>query len=144
MILLEKRVKKGMIEEALKAFPDKCCGFVFGLESDNGDRVFSDFLPVEDVIENNDTATFEIKPEEYIKAEVHAHETELNLLGIYFSHPNGNSQPDEADKALALPNFSYILLSMPEHQKIEIRSWQLNDAKEFEEELIYKTENVQQ
>jgi proteasome lid subunit RPN8/RPN11 len=143
MILLEKKVKKGMIEEALKALPAGCCGFVFGIESENGDRVFSEFLPVENVTTDSNT-TYEITPEDYIKAEVFAHEVELNLLGIYHSHPTGNSEPTIIDKERALPHFSYIILSMPEQQKIEIRSWQLNDAMEFEEELIYKTEKVQQ
>lgn len=143
MVLLEKKVKKGIIEEALKALPNECCGFVFGSESETGDRVLSEFMPVENVCPTDAVMQYAIAPEEYIKAEVFAHEHDLTLLGIYHSHPGGDAHPTAKDKSIALPYFSYVIVSMPGQQKIELRSWRLNDKLEFEEEEIFKTENVQ-
>jgi len=65
-------------------------------------------------------------------------ESELKLLGVYHSHPNHPAIPSEHDRVAAQPYFSYVIISVNETGIAEIRSWQMNDNLQFEEE---KTEN---
>ncbi len=69
-------------------------------------------------------------------AEKFALENDLHLLGIYHSHPNHPAIPSEHDRVAALPYFSYVILSVKPETIDHIRSWQLNDASQFEEEVF--------
>ncbi len=38
MILIERTAEKIMNDDAIRAFPDECCGFMFGTEDISGNR----------------------------------------------------------------------------------------------------------
>jgi proteasome lid subunit RPN8/RPN11 len=67
-------------------------------------------------------------------AEKFAVENDVQLLGIYHSHPNHPAIPSEHDRVAALPYFSYVILSVKDGSIDHIRSWRLNDVSQFEEE----------
>ena len=75
-------------------------------------------------------------PLEYLRAEKYATAHQLELLGIYHSHPNTTAIPSETDRREAQPFFSYVILSVMQQQFSHIRSWRLNQMNEFEEETI--------
>jgi proteasome lid subunit RPN8/RPN11 len=79
---------------------------------------------------------FEISLKDYLNAERFADEQQLQLLGVYHSHPNHPAIPSEHDRVAAQPYFSYIIISVKENEIADIRSWQLNDNFQFEEEKI--------
>lgn len=136
MIALEPAAKRLMVEDALQAFPDECCGFLFGTEDENGNRTVSDILLVNNAKEGDKRRRFEIAPRDYMDAEQHAEENNLLLLGVYHSHPNHPAIPSEHDRVAAQPYFSYIILSVLDKKIGPIRSWRLNDESQFEEESV--------
>ena len=69
-------------------------------------------------------------------AERYADENGVQLLGVYHSHPNHPAIPSEHDRVAAQPYFSYIIISVKDSQIADIRSWQLNDEFQFEEETV--------
>jgi proteasome lid subunit RPN8/RPN11 len=135
MIRIEHQALNSMIKDAESTFPDECCGFILGQEEDN-DRFVSEILIVNNAKEGDRTRRFEIMAKDYIKAEALADEKGLRLLGVYHSHPNHPALPSEQDRVAAQPYFSYIILSIMNKTFDDIRSWQLNDTYQFEEELI--------
>ena len=134
MIVLDAEAQKIIVEDAVSAFPDECCGFVFGHEDSNGRRHITRVRVVKNVKEGGKRRRFEISPQDYLDAEKYAEEQDLELLGIYHSHPNHPAVPSEHDRAAAQPFFSYLNISVNDAAPGPIRSWRLNDDWQFEEE----------
>ena len=72
-----------------------------------------------------------------MRAEQFALEQDLQLVGIYHSHPNHPAIASEHDLAKALPYFSYVIVSVMDGEIDNLKSWKLKDEKrEFFEELV--------
>jgi proteasome lid subunit RPN8/RPN11 len=134
MIVLDSEVQKIIVEDAVQAFPEECCGFVFGHEDSDGRRIITRARVVQNAKEGDKRRRFEISPQDYLDAEKYAEEQQIELLGIYHSHPNHPAVPSEHDRAAAQPFFSYLIISVNEKEPGPIRSWRLNDNWQFEEE----------
>ncbi len=128
-----------MIEDALRTFPDECCGFMFGTETEEI-RTIRAVTVVDNSKEGDKRRRFEIKPTDYLHAERYAEDNGMTLLGIYHSHPNHPSIPSEHDRVAAQPYFSYAIVSVYERQFRSLQSWQLNEEQQFEEETILEHE----
>lgn len=113
---------------------NECCGFLFGSE-EHGQRVVSSIMAVENTALDKRT-TFRISSNDYLKAEDYASYHNLQLVGIYHSHPNHPAIPSEYDRVAAQPYFSYIILSVINKKVEAIRSWKLNGKFQFEEEPL--------
>ena len=135
MLQFDKEVYRKMQEDAEAAFPDECCGFLFGNER-NGIRNIEDILPVMNAKEGDKKRRFEIAPLDYLRAERYAEERSLLLFSIYHSHPNHPAVPSEHDRVAAQPYFSYVIVSVMDGKQADTRSWILNDQQQFEEENI--------
>jgi len=135
MLVIEQKPLDEMYQDALRSFPDECCGFFFGNEIGK-ERIITNILTVDNSKEGDKKRRFEIAPKDYLDAERFADENELQLLGVYHSHPNHPAVPSEHDRIAAQPYFSYIIISVIEKQIADIRSWQLSENFQFEEETI--------
>ncbi len=135
MLILHEIVMTEMIADALTAFPDECCGFLFG-EEEEEERIITAMQVVTNAKEGDKTRRFEIAPKDYLEAERFAALHDLTLLGIYHSHPNHPAIPSEHDRVAAQPYFSYVIVSVVNDQLADTRSWRLNDEQQFEEEII--------
>lgn len=135
MIVIEQKPLDEMYRDALQSFPDECCGFFFGKELED-ERIITNILVVRNRKEGDKRRRFEISPKDYLNAERFADENDLQLLGVYHSHPNHPAIPSEHDRVAAQPYFSYIIISVKENEIAGIRSWQLNNNFQFEEETI--------
>ena len=135
MLVIEQKPLDEMFADALRSFPDECCGFFFGNEIGQ-ERIITNILTVDNSKEGDKRRRFEIAPKDYLDAERFADENELQLLGVYHSHPNHPAVPSEHDRIAAQPYFSYIIISVKEKMIADIRSWQLNENFMFEEERI--------
>lgn len=136
MITIRPVAKDLMLKDAVQAFPDECCGFLFGEEDSEGNRTITDIQVVNNAKEGDKRRRFVIAPLDYIRAEQYAEENNLLLLGVYHSHPNHPAIPSEHDRVAAQPYFSYIIISVLEGKIGPVRSWRLNDETQFEEETV--------
>ena len=136
------------VEEAIKnhgeeAFPNECCGFLFGNESDG--RVIDLSTRVENNKEGDQRRRFEISPFDYMKAEQYAIENNTTLLGVYHSHPNHPAIASVHDLAKAMPYFSYVIVSIMEGKYKDVKSWKLFDEKrKFYEEQVLISKPISQ
>jgi len=136
MIELESNPFQIMKIHAEKIFPDECCGFLFGKEESNGNRLISVLKEVDNAKPGDKRRRFEITGRDYMQAERFAAENNLGLLGVYHSHPNHPAIPSEHDRVAAQPFFSYVILSIRDGKTDHIRSWRLNEDSQFEEEVF--------
>jgi proteasome lid subunit RPN8/RPN11 len=134
MITVEQAAEKVMNEDAVNAFPDECCGFMFGHEDDAGNRTVIQALPINNAATENRRRRFVISPKDYMKGEQYAIEHDVQLLGIYHSHPNHPAIPSEHDRVAAQPFFSYVIISVQNGIVDHTRSWLLNENFQFDEE----------
>jgi proteasome lid subunit RPN8/RPN11 len=140
-LIINPSAENTMRRHALEAFPNECVGFLYGVDEQSGNeksyRKIDLAIPIPNSKEGDQRRRFEISPLDYMKAENFALDNNLTLLGVYHSHPLHPAIPSEHDLRQALPFFSYIIIAVQENFVDHIRSWQLNDAGEFEEENIH-------
>ena len=134
-LLLHPQAKAVIVEDALRCFPNECCGFFFG-RKDGDLRAVTEAQPVINAKEGDQRRRFEIHPIDYMKAERYALEQGLELLGVYHSHPLHPAIPSEHDRVVALPEFSYIIASVQPDAVEAITSWRLNEARQFDSEEV--------
>lgn len=136
MISIDPKARTLMIEDGLNIFPDECCGFFYGEEDEQGNRIVTEILVVSNAKEGDKRRRFEISSRDYLKGEQYALERNLQFLGVYHSHPDHPAIPSEQDRVAAQPYFSYIIISVLGNNTTHMRSWRLNDSFQFEEEEI--------
>lgn len=123
--------------DGISAFPNECCGFLYGAESTDGSREITLAVPVTNSKEGDQRRRFEISPLDYLRAEQFALQNDTILLGIYHSHPNHPAIASEHDLAVAMPYFSYVIVSVMNGEIADHKSWRLKDeAREFVEEQV--------
>lgn len=135
VLTFQPDVYNRMLDDARKCFPDECCGFLFG-EENGANRHFSEILIVDNAKEGDKRRRFSITSRDYMKAELMAAKLNLTLLGVYHSHPVHPAVPSVHDLNVAMPYFSYVIISVYGQDDISVRSWKLNDERQFEEELV--------
>jgi len=141
MITVQQEARNLMLKDAIQAFPDECCGFLFGKEEGEDNRIITGIQVVNNAKEGDKRRRFEISPLDYIKAEQYADDNQLALLGVYHSHPNHPAIPSEHDRVAAQPFFSYIIISVLDGKIGPVRSWRLNQDAQFEEETVAELVN---
>lgn len=135
-LTIQQKAEEIMREHAIRDFPDECCGFLYGEETDT-DRMIELAVPVENKKEGDKKRRFEISAIDYMKAEQYALKNKIDLLGVYHSHPQHPAIASEHDLKQAMPFFSYIILSVMDGKIDDIKSWKLNEENTaFDEETI--------
>ena len=135
-ISLNGTVHEAIEKHALQIHPNECCGFLFGADGENNDRIIHEAVPVTNSRDGSQRDRFEILPEDYMWAETYAKDHNLGFVGIYHSHPDSPAIPSDYDHSHAFPYFSYIIVSVTAERMQEFRSWILDDNMQFEEESV--------
>lgn len=134
-ITLDESAVEVINHHAIEVFPFECCGFLYGNENDG--RLVTLAVPAENSKQGDQRRRFEISPLDYIKAEEFALNHNTQLLGIYHSHPNHPAVASEHDLAVAMPFFSYVIVSVMNGIVEDLKSWKLKEeAREFQEEKV--------
>jgi proteasome lid subunit RPN8/RPN11 len=60
----------------------------------------------------------------------------LDIIGIYHSHPDHPAVPSEFDRAIAWSQYSYIIVSVQQGKACDLKSWSLDDDHQFQPEEI--------
>ena len=137
MLLVDKACWEQMRQHAETTFPEECCGAMLGRDRDDGDREVVWALPVDNVKDGPRERRFLIDPRALLEAEREARRTNLDVVGIYHSHPNHPSQASAFDRDHALPYWSYLIVSCIDGRAGSVQSWRLRDDRSvFDEESI--------
>ena len=148
---------------AESTYPEECCGLLLGKfagecknlvkvrPTENGwreqtARELGEELAGEDLAGNLPSAAltkesrYIIEPAEMLKVLKEARSRDLSIIGVYHSHPNNPAIPSECDRALAWPEYSYIIVSVPQGKAGEILAWNLDEESQFQPEKIILAE----
>jgi proteasome lid subunit RPN8/RPN11 len=137
---------------AESTYPEECCGLLLGHRSGEVKTVI-EVLPTENSwdVEAADTFQtldkprqhlsskrnrFSIAPQVMLKAQKDARDRNLDIIGIYHSHPDHPAVPSEFDRAIAWQQYSYIIVSVQQGKACNLKSWCLDDEHQFQPEEI--------
>jgi len=137
MIILSEQ-QTGLIEaHGEKTYPNECGGMLLGSFGDDGKRTVTEIFALENSSEENQQNRIFLLPQDVLRAERHARETKVDVIGYYHSHPEDEAIPSQYDLDHALPVWSYVIVSVRQGKAVDIRSWQMEDDRSrFNEELI--------
>ena len=140
---------------AESTYPEECCGLLLGQL--NGDaKTLIEVLPTENSwdaeaseafqaidssakLESTRRHRFMIAPTVMLKAQKDARDRNLNIIGIYHSHPDHPAVPSQFDQAIAWQQYSYIIVSVDQGKVRDLKSWCLDDDHQFQPEEILIT-----
>ena len=123
-------------DHARETYPEECSGVIVGMTAE-GMRIVVDVWRAENTHEEERSRRFLIDPLVYMKFEEQADERDLEILGVYHSHPDHPAEPSEYDREHAWPGWSYIIASVSSSQVEDMRSWVLKDDRSgYDEEPI--------
>jgi proteasome lid subunit RPN8/RPN11 len=129
MLALEKRYVQEMIAHALKDDPNECCGLIAGKDG-RATKLYR---------MTNVSASpyrYDMDGKEMIPILNEIDDNGGELLAIYHSHTHSQAYPSATDVRLATwPEAYYILVSLLDHQKPEVRAYRIQEGKVTEEEL---------
>ncbi len=141
-----------MKTHAERVYPEECCGLLLGQLKDNiktlievlptknswNNETAEVFQTIEGVVQASSTKRnrFSIAPDEMFKAQKQARDRNLDIIGIYHSHPDHPAVPSECDRAIAWSQYSYIIISVQQGVACDILSWSLDSDRHFQSEEI--------
>ena len=64
----------------------------------------------------------------------------FQILGYYHSHPDHPARYSETDRDAALPNLSYVIVSVMDRRVADVRSWRLREDRSAMDEETVRTE----
>jgi proteasome lid subunit RPN8/RPN11 len=130
------------IQERIEAhgeasYPYEGCGLLLGCV-ENDANIVAAIFPVDNrwEVEEERRVRFRIAPEDMMRAEMAAVRRELDVVGIFHSHPDDRPVASPRDLAWATwPGYSYLITEVRKGQSGQSRSWQLRpDRSGFAEE----------
>jgi len=129
MIILKKTDRDALIEHATREFPNEACGILAG-KGGKAEKVYE--------MTNTDktAATFFMDAKEQFKVTKEIRNSGLEMIGIYHSHVASEGYPSSHDVEMAFyPEVSYVIVSLVDKDKPDIRSFKIKEGEIKEEEL---------
>ena len=149
LILLPEHLQQiGRHGEA--TYPEECCGLVLGKITPT-ERIGVELWKTENSWSKQESFTtteeewgkeyskrnrFTIAPREMLRAQKEARNRQLQIMGIYHSHPDGQPVPSECDRRIAWPEYSYLIVAVCQGKAGAIQSWILDDNHQFQSQSI--------
>lgn len=135
MIIISKEKITEIIGYVKNAYPFECCGLLAGI--DKGQKEVVEVYALKNLNTERTHDRYEIDPVEYMKADLEATKKEMQIIGIYHSHPDHPSRPSEFDASRAWEGYSYLIIAIKNGEDCEFKSWIfLESEKTFKEEEI--------
>ncbi len=137
MLRLTRRAEADIRAAGADAYPNECCGVMFGREEE-GDHIVEALRPIVNAREAGEQYhRFLITAEEMMQAELAARRLGLEIVGFYHSHPDHPARPSDYDREHALPFYSYAMLRVADGAPELLTSWRLRPSREaFDDEPV--------
>ena len=132
LTLLKQEYRK-IVSHAEQGYPHEVVGLL------GGDRNTNAVYDIKMLFnERGDTKNrYKVSGLTILRAEQELERQGLELVGYYHSHPDHPSQYSEYDREHALPNMSYLIISIVQGKENTVQSWRLTeDREQMEEEKI--------
>lgn len=141
---------QGIQRHAEQTYPQECCGLLLGNNTDRT-QICAEVWPTQnmwsatneliDTQQNHDQShsrhdRFWIDPGEILNAQRYGRDRNLDIIGIYHSHPDHPAKPSEHDRQYAWTQYSYFILSVHNGRVTAYQAWILNKQHQFQSQVI--------
>jgi proteasome lid subunit RPN8/RPN11 len=117
MIEIESAPWSAMVAHAERTFPNECCGAMLG-RTENGHKLVTEAVALENAFQGEQSARYELHPDDLLAADKAARARRLDLVGIYHSHPDCDAYFSKTDLENSCPWYSFVVLSI-KHGKFD-------------------------
>ena len=136
-------------QHALSTYPLECCGLLLGRVNEQNKVIESVVATTNDwenqkhlFVETSQSHrhlrdSFSINPLTFLQIQKQAREDNLEIVGIYHSHPDHPAIPSAFDQQFAWARYSYIIISVNQSHVETVSSWSLNDSRQFMPEELH-------
>jgi proteasome lid subunit RPN8/RPN11 len=138
MIRIQPDAWREMVAHAVATYPHECCGAMLG-SVDDARKIVRIALPLQNASEGARERHYELRPADLLRADKEARDRNLDLVGIYHSHPDCDAYFSVTDLKNSCPWYSFVVLSIRNGAFDHANSW-LPDAEQTKaerEELTY-------
>ncbi|MDQ2901516.1 MAG: M67 family metallopeptidase [Acidobacteriota bacterium] len=122
MIHIDSQPWNQMVALAQAAYPNECCGAMLG-QIDGENKAVYIALPLDNVSQGSQRARYELRPEDLLNADREARKHDMDLVGIYHSHPDCGAYFSETDLKNSCPWYSFVILSIAKGAFDHANSW---------------------
>jgi proteasome lid subunit RPN8/RPN11 len=138
MIRIDTEPWAQMVEHARETYPNECCGAMLG-STDGEQKAVRVAIPLRNAFDGAQAARYELRPEDLLAADRAARERNMELIGIYHSHPDCDAYFSKTDLQNSCPWYSFVVLSIQKGEFHHANSWLPNfdQTEAAKEELIY-------
>jgi proteasome lid subunit RPN8/RPN11 len=138
MIQIAKRPWEEMVAHARSTYPNECVGAMLGTIED-GRKLVEAALRLENSFAGAQSSRYELRPQDLMRAEQEARRRNLDLIGIYHSHPDCGAYFSETDLKNSCPWYSFVVLSIQRGEFDHANSWLPNAEQTVadKEELLW-------
>ena len=123
-------------EQAARAYPHEACGLLVGRRREDAVEV------VRAVTARNMSARprhgYEVPPEDWCAAYRDAARSELDIVGVWHSHPDGVAVPSRADAESAWPEYCQLIVAASSAGATGLRSWYLERGALREQRVLVR------
>jgi proteasome lid subunit RPN8/RPN11 len=138
MIRIEPEPWAAMVAHARAIYPDECCGAMLG-STDGDSKTVRQAIALENAFEGAQAARYELRTADLLAADKAARERQMDVIGIYHSHPDCDAYFSATDLRNSCPWYSFVVLSIQKgefhHANCFLPNVDQTDAPK--EELIY-------
>ena len=149
MLVLSASQQQQLQAACEAAYPEEGCGLLLGQR--DGDRncvleirptanvwdetAAGEFANIASIARDRSRRhNFAIAPAELLRAQKETRDRGWEILGVFHSHVDAPARPSEFDRAIAWPEYSYVILSVVAGRAVDWRCWQLDAIGEFQAE----------
>ncbi len=134
-IVLQTEHLVQMLQHIESCYPEEACGLLVG-KNGQVNRVFA--------VENefHSPMRFRMNPQEQLNVLIWADENDLEITGIFHSHPSGPPVPSETDISLFYYPGSVTLIWAKEHGQWYPRAFQISGKDVIEVPIAVATNNA--
>lgn len=152
VLALSAQQLAAMSAHAERVYPEECCGLMVGEirpeEGESQKRLMkivpldnewtAAAFPAEDSTASAQTKRrrYQIAPEDMLQTQRQARAQGLAIIGVYHSHPDHEAVPSECDRALAWPEYAYVIVSVRSGQAVDVQNWALDSTHQFQPEAM--------
>jgi proteasome lid subunit RPN8/RPN11 len=124
-----------LFEHALRGLPDEACGIVAGERSPFDGGAALRFYPTKNA--ERSPYRYRIDPEEQLRVMLEIDDRDEVVWAIFHSHTHSPAEPSPTDRRLAFyPGALYLIASLRDHAKPELRAWRIEGDAEVPEEVV--------
>jgi proteasome lid subunit RPN8/RPN11 len=117
-------------------YPHEACGLLGG-QMDGERTVVRRLVPLPNERSDSARNRYLIDPDAFRRAQTALDDEEMEIVGVYHSHPDHVAEPSAFDREHAWPRLSYVIVAVAAAHSGEIKSWRLSDDRTaFNEEPI--------